>query len=139
MKQSDKTITIETTGELDVIDLSDRVASFVVASGIDRGLLTIIVPGSTASVTTIEFESGVVADLKRAIEEIAPRDRPYAHDARWGDGNGYSHVRAALLKPSLTVPIRGGAPAFGTWQQPILLDFDNCPRSRQLLLHCIGE
>jgi len=96
------------------------------------------VPGSTAAVTTIEFEPGAVEDLKRAIERLAPADGEFAHNLRWGDGNGYAHVRAALLGPSLTVPIANGALATGTWQQIVLLDFDNRPRRRKVLLQATG-
>ena len=91
-------------------------------------------PGSTAAITTIEFESGAVADLARAIDGIAPTGAHYDHDARWGDGNGYSHVRAALLGPSLTVPIADGELLLGTWQQIILCDFDNRPRTRRIIV-----
>jgi secondary thiamine-phosphate synthase enzyme len=99
----------------------------------------VFVPGSTAAVTTIEFESGVVADLKGAIDRMAPADIPYEHNARWGDGNGYSHVRAALMGPSLYVPIVDGRPSLGTWQQVVLCDFDNRPRTRRVVLQVVGE
>ena len=95
-------------------------------------------PGSTASVTTIEFEPGVVSDLKDAIERIVPEGLQYKHDARWGDGNGFSHVRAALMKPSLSVPVADSALMLGTWQQLVLIDFDNRPRKRALVLQVLG-
>jgi secondary thiamine-phosphate synthase enzyme len=133
-----RTLELSTSGTTDVVDLTDEVESFVRDSGILHGMLVVFVPGSTAGVTTIEFESGAVADLKRAIERIVPRDAEYAHDLRWGDGNGYAHVRAALLGPSITVPIRDGRPETGTWQQIVLCDFDNRPRRRQVSLQAMG-
>jgi len=101
--------------------------------------VTIFTPGSTAGLSTIEYESGVIEDLKRTIEEMVPKERVYQHDERWGDGNGYSHVRAALLKPSLTVPLEDGRMILGTWQQIVLLDFDNRPRSRSIVVQVMGE
>jgi secondary thiamine-phosphate synthase enzyme len=99
----------------------------------------LFISGSTAGLTTIEFESGVVNDLRRAINRIAPENIPYEHDRRWGDGNGYSHVRAALLGPSLSIPLREGKVLLGTWQQIVLLDFDNRPRKRRVTVHIMGE
>jgi secondary thiamine-phosphate synthase enzyme len=96
------------------------------------GVLTLFISGSTAALSTIEFESGVVNDLRAAIERLFPRDLPYEHDRRWGDGNGYAHVRAAFLKPSLNLPVTGGRLLLGTWQQIVLLDFDNRPRRRRI-------
>jgi secondary thiamine-phosphate synthase enzyme len=124
------TIYKKTTAETDILDLTPEVGENVMRSGITRGILTLFTPGSTAALTTIEYESGVINDLKSAIERLAPKNLPYEHDRRWGDGNGYSHVRAALLKPSLTIPIEGGTLLLGTWQQLVLLDFDNRPRER---------
>jgi secondary thiamine-phosphate synthase enzyme len=98
----------------------------------------VFTPGSTAALTTIEYESGVVRDLIEAIERIAPKDMDYRHDERWGDGNGYAHVRSALLGPSLTVPITKGRLALGTWQQIVLIDFDNRPRKRQVIVQASG-
>jgi len=105
----------------------------------NSGTVTVFVPGSTAGVTTIEYESGLVADLKDLWERIVPRDIHYDHDRRWGDGNGHSHVRAAILGPSLVVPFADGRLTLGTWQQIIFLDFDNRPRSRQAVLQIMGE
>jgi secondary thiamine-phosphate synthase enzyme len=102
-------------------------------------LVTVFCPGSTGAVTTIEYESGVLRDLQRAIEKIVPPDIPYEHDRRWGDGNGFSHVRAALMKPSLTIPVIKGRLTLGTWQQIVFIDFDNRKRSRNILVHVIGE
>lgn len=139
MQQQYTEVTIGTTAKLDVVDLTGQATDFAAGSGVQNGIFTATVAGSTASVTTIEYESGVVEDLKRAIEELVPTDRPYAHDSRWGDGNGYSHVRAALLKPSLSIPIRNGDIMLGTWQQLVLLDFDNRPRKRKVIFHVLGE
>ncbi|MCL4836397.1 MAG: secondary thiamine-phosphate synthase enzyme YjbQ [Thermoanaerobaculia bacterium] len=126
-----------TTDGTDVVDLTEEAVAFVAASGVEEGLLVVFVPGSTAAVTTIEYESGAVEDLRRAIERLAPREAGYAHDRRWGDGNGYAHVRAALLGPSLAVPVSGGRPLLGTWQQIVLCDFDNRPRKREVLLRIL--
>jgi secondary thiamine-phosphate synthase enzyme len=128
---------LSTTEGTDIVDLTEEVVAFVAASGVEEGLLVVFVPGSTAGVTTLEFESGAVEDLRRAIERLAPRDADYAHDRRWGDGNGYAHVRAALLGPSLAVPVAGGRPLLGTWQQIVLCDFDNRPRRREVLLRIV--
>jgi len=108
-------------------------------SGIAEGIVTVLVPGSTAGITTIEFESGALRDLRRAIERLAPENIPYDHDARWGDGNGFAHVRSALLGPSLSVPLSRGELQLGTWQQIVLADFDNRPREREVLVHIVGE
>lgn len=127
-----------TTGDTDVIDITGGVAELVSASGIRNGQALLFVPGSTAALTTIEYESGAVHDLKEAIESVAPEGRHYLHDARWGDGNGYAHVRAALLGPSLTVPVADGRLMLGTWQQIVLLDFDNRPRKRRVVVQLSG-
>jgi secondary thiamine-phosphate synthase enzyme len=130
---------VRTKGETQVIDLTEKVRAAVGNSGVREGTVHLFVPGSTAGLTTIEFESGCVADLKAAFERMAPRDADYAHNARWGDGNGFSHVRAALLGPSLAVPVGGGAPLLGTWQQVVLVDFDNRPRERRVVATVVGE
>ena len=129
---------VKTTGGTDILDLTAMVAAEVEQTGVTEGLLTLFIPGSTAALTTIEFESGVVNDLREAIDRLFPREIPYEHDRRWGDGNGYSHVRAAFLKPSLSIPIAGGRPLLGTWQQIVLLDFDNRPRQRSIQGQVIG-
>jgi secondary thiamine-phosphate synthase enzyme len=132
-------ITLNGTASTDALDVTVRVADIVTRSGVREGLCVVFVPGSTAAVTTIEFEPGVVEDLKRAVERLAPRDIPYAHDAAWGDGNGYAHVRAALVGPSLAVPVAEGRLTLGTWQQIVVLDFDNRPRRRRILVQVTGE
>jgi len=131
-------LSLKTSGDTDVIDITDQVSKKVTESGITEGQILIFVPGSTASITTIEYESGVVQDLKDAVERLAPEGIVYRHDARWGDGNGYAHVRAAILGPSLTVPLIDGHPMLGTWQQIVLVDFDNRPRDRKILVQISG-
>ena len=115
-----------------------QIESGDVAGNGDRGRI-FFVPGSTAGVTTIEYEPGALEDLRSAIERLAPRGPVYAHDRRWGDGNGFSHVRAALLGPSVSIPVEGGRPGLGTWQQVVLCDFDNRPRRRSVLLQFTGS
>ena len=132
------TLSFSTTAGTDVIDITRSVAEKVAESGIAEGQALVFTPGSTAALTTIEYESGVVRDLIEAIERIVPKDMDYRHDARWGDGNGYAHVRSALLGPSLTVPVTKGRLALGTWQQIVLIDFDNRPRKRQVVVQASG-
>ncbi len=124
---------VDTKGFTDVVDISQQVRSAVAASGVTEGVAHLFVQGSTAALSTIEFEPGAVRDLKEALERIAPMDARYHHNERWGDGNGFAHLRAALMKPSLSVPIEGGQLQLGEWQQVILLDFDN--RSRKRLVY----
>ena len=123
-----------TKGFNQIIDITPHVQKALRASGVEEGVAHLFVAGSTAALTTIEYEPGALADLQRALEQIAPMNAEYAHNAAWGDGNGYAHLRAALLKPDLCVPVRDGKLALGTWQQIILIDFDNRPRQRQVLL-----
>ena len=134
-----ETISINTKGFCDIIDINSQVLSIVKRSLIANGLVTIFCPGSTGSITTIEYESGVLQDLKDALERIAPSDIPYEHNERWGDGNGFSHVRAALMKPSLTVPLVNGELTLGTWQQIVFIDFDNRDRYRDIIVQIIGD
>jgi secondary thiamine-phosphate synthase enzyme len=133
------TLEITTTAGTDILDLTETVAARVEQTGVTEGLLTLFISGSTAALSTIEFESGVVNDLRAAIERLFPQDIPYEHDRRWGDGNGYAHVRAAFLKPSLSIPLAGGRLLLGTWQQIVLLDFDNRPRQRFIRGQVIGS
>lgn len=130
---------VETTANTDIIDLTPQVREEIRRSAIRNGHVTLFVPGSTGALTTIEYESGVINDLRAAIERIAPKDLYYEHDERWGDGNGYSHVRAALMGPSLHIPIIDGRLTLGTWQQIVLLDFDNRPRNRKIIMQMVGE
>ena len=133
------TLEIKTTAGTDILDLTAMVAAEVEQTGVTEGLLTLFISGSTAALTTIEFETGVVNDLRAAIDRLFPREISYEHDRRWGDGNGYSHVRAAFLKPSLSIPVTGGRLLLGTWQQIVLLDFDNRPRQRTIQGQVIGS
>ncbi len=130
---------VRTKGQGDVHDITALVADCVRHSGARTGIATVFVVGSTAGVTTIEFEPGAVADFNRVLEQIVPRDAPYEHHRRWGDDNGSSHVRAALLGPSLTVPFRDGTLAVGTWQQIVLVEFDTRPRTRRVVVQVLGE
>jgi secondary thiamine-phosphate synthase enzyme len=132
-------IDVKTQGNGDMLDVTPQVKEAVKASGLRAGIVTVFVPGSTAGLTTIEFEPGAAADFKAAMDGIAPPGRPYRHHLRWGDDNGHAHVQAALLGPSLTVPFVDGSLALGTWQQIVLVDFDTRPRSRELVTQIIGE
>jgi secondary thiamine-phosphate synthase enzyme len=132
-------LSFPTTAKTDLIDITREVSGTIRESGIVEGQVLVFVPGSTAALTTIEYESGVVEDLREAVERLAPEGMSYRHDARWGDGNGYSHVRAALLGPSLTIPVIEGKLVLGAWQQVILCDFDNRPRKRQVVVQISGK
>jgi secondary thiamine-phosphate synthase enzyme len=132
-------ITIGTSKDTDIIDLTAMVGENVESSTIQEGAVFLFTPGSTAALTTIEYESGVIKDLKDAIARIAPENLYYEHNERWGDGNGYSHVRASLLGPSLHIPLVNGRLTMGTWQQIVLLDFDNRPRKRRIIMQVIGD
>lgn len=131
-------LTLNTNGDCDVVDLTGRLRDAVKASGVREGVATVFVPGSTAAVTTIEHEPGLVADLRSAFDRLVPADLPYAHN-RGGESNGHSHVRAALVGPSVSVPILAGRPALGTWQQLVLIDFDDRARSREVIVQVVGE
>jgi secondary thiamine-phosphate synthase enzyme len=133
------TISLRTKGFSDVLDITDKVTRIVEDSRIQTGLVNVFCSGSTGSITTIEYESGVINDLKKALEKIVPSNIPYEHDKRWGDGNGFSHVRAALMKPSLTIPIVKGKLSLGTWQQIVFIDFDNRGRNRDIIVQVMGE
>jgi len=133
------TISLSTKGFCDIQDITSQVAGILSRAKIKNGTVTVFCPGSTGGVTTIEYESGVLEDLKKAIERIAPSNIDYAHDRRWGDGNGFSHVRAALLGPSLSVPVIHGELALGPWQQIVFIDFDNRSRQRKIVVQVMGE
>jgi secondary thiamine-phosphate synthase enzyme len=139
MKVHTSTIQLKTRGETDIIDITEKVQEKVMPFQITNGVLLLFISGSTAALTTIEAESGVINDLRSAIERIAPRAISYEHDRRWGDGNGYAHVRSALIGPSLTIPIVNKNMLLGTWQQIVLLDFDNRPRNREVVIQIMGE
>ncbi len=130
---------IRTNGNNHVVDLTGPVAEAVARSGLRSGIVTVFVPGSTAGLTTMEFESGAVEDLQRWFEEAIPATREYRHNLRWGDQNGHSHLRASLIGPSLTVPFQDHRLLLGTWQQIVLVDFDIRPRRREIIVQIIGE
>jgi secondary thiamine-phosphate synthase enzyme len=130
---------VKTTAQTDIIDITPQVTRDISRSSAQNGAVALFIPGSTAALTTIEYESGAINDLKAAIERMAPEDLYYEHNERWRDGNGYSHVRSALLGPSLYIPIIEGQLALGAWQQIVLLDFDNRPRERRIIAQVIGE
>lgn len=132
-------ISLRTEGFSDCRDITREVEKAVHASGVREGLVTMMVTGSTGAITTIEFESGAISDLKQALERLAPTDSKYAHNLRWQDGNGFSHVRAALMKPSLGIPVTEGRLCLGTWQQIVLMDFDNRPRNRSVMIQVMGK
>jgi len=133
------TIEVSTRGFGDVVDVTAPVAASVHQSGIRNGIVCIANPGSTAGITTVEFEPGAVADLKAALERLAPEKAHYLHNDTWDDGNGFAHLRSALVGASQSFPVRDGAVALGTWQQVVLLDFDNRPRRRKLVVTVVGE
>jgi len=130
---------LSTRGDDDTIDITDSVRQLVRESGLREGTVTVFVPGSTGGVTTIEFEPGVIADLKGLLDRLIPRGSKYKHDLAWGDGNAHSHIRAALIGPSLTVPFSERSLILGTWQQIVFLDFDNRSRSRNITVQIMGE
>ena len=127
-------IQISTKGFNDIIDVTDKISQLVEKSGVKDGICLISSPGSTCGITTIEYEAGAIEDLKRALERIAPMSEDYEHCKKWGDCNGYAHIRSALLKPFLAVPIEDGKLVLGQWQQIAFLDFDNRPREREILV-----
>ena len=133
-------IAVDTRGEGDIVNITDEVARALRESQVSEGLVNLFVTGSTAALTTIEFEPGVLSDLKRSLSLIAPADLPYAHDGKWGDGNGRSHVKAAIIGPSLTIPVGKGMLDCGTWQQIVLLELDTRPsRHRTVTCTVMGD
>ncbi len=139
MKIISDAIQFTTRGFNDVKDLTGPVSQRLAANRLQSGTVTVFVPGSTGGVTTIEFEPGVIEDFGEVMERLVPSDRTYQHDRKWGDGNGFSHVRAAVIGASLTLPFNDGRLALGTWQQLVFIDFDNRPRTRTVQLQFIGE
>ncbi len=133
------TLSFQTRGNAHILDITREVAQVVHESEFDGGIVTVFCPGSTGALTTIEYEDGAVSDLQRLFDEIVAPNRHYEHNARWGDGNGHSHVRASLLGPSLTVPFDDRSLLLGTWQQIIFVDFDNRGRSRRIIVQVMGE
>jgi secondary thiamine-phosphate synthase enzyme len=130
---------LATRGFSDVRDITPEVARIVRASGVRQGIACIASPGSTAGITTVEFEPGAVSDLTAALERLAPEDARYAHNDTWQDGNGFSHLRSALVGASRSFPVADGTLVLGTWQQIVFLDFDNRPRTRRLVVTVVGE
>lgn len=133
------TIEVSTRGHTDIVDVTTGVKEVLERSGFQEGQLTVFVSGSTAGVTTIEYEPGLLKDLPEALEKVAPTGVTYHHDATWGDGNGYAHVRSALVGASLTVPFKEGRLLLGTWQQIVVMDFDNRSRQRRIVVQMMGE
>lgn len=132
-------INLNTKGNADILDITEHVSRAVADSDLSDGVITVFSPSATSGLTTIEYESGCISDLRRLFDEIIDPGRHYAHNARWGDGNGHSHIRAALLGASFSVPFVNGRLTLGTWQQIIFVDFDNRPRRRELVVQMIGE
>jgi len=134
-----KKVSLESKGNCDIIDITPEVQERLAETDIKNGIVTLFVSGSTAGVSTIEYESGLLSDFQAMWERNIPRDITYKHDRAWGDGNGHSHVRASLLGASLVIPFSNKKLALGTWQQIVLVDFDNRPRSRQIIVQIMGE
>jgi secondary thiamine-phosphate synthase enzyme len=134
-----KIIQIKSKGEMDIINITNQASAAIGESNIKNGIITVFVSGSTAAVTTIEYEPGLIYDFPAMLSRVAPKDIQYKHDNTWHDGNGHSHVRASLLGPSLTIPIVEGNMSLGTWQQLILLELDTRARNRNVILQLIGE
>jgi secondary thiamine-phosphate synthase enzyme len=134
-----KVITVSSNGEGDMIDITRQTDESIKASGLQDGIVTIFVPGSTASITTIEYEVGLKKDFPKMLARIAPSEIEYEHDNTWHDGNGHSHVRASLVGPSLTVPFKNKSLMLGTWQQIVLIEMDTRPRERKIVLQIVGE
>ena len=132
-------IELSTRGNADMHDLTSEVKKIIDKVGLQSGLVTLFTPSSTSALTTIEFESGALEDLRRALDQIAPPDADYKHNLRWGDYNGHAHLRAALLGPSLSIPVVEGRLSLGTWQQILFIDFDNRARSRRLVVQIVGD
>ena len=132
-------IMVRTRGFSDIHDLTGEVRRVVEASGVAEGVVNVFAVGSTASITTIEFEPALVADMEEALEKLWPKDRPTRHGTTWGDDNGFSHLRASFMGPNITVPVHRGAPVLGTWQQIVVVDHDNGPRDRRIFLQVVGE
>jgi secondary thiamine-phosphate synthase enzyme len=134
-----KKISLLTQGNPDLINLTDKVKDILKSSGLKKGSLTVFVIGSTCAITSLEYEPGLIQDMQDMYEKLIPKSKHYSHDETWGDANGFSHLRAALQGPSLTIPFDDGKLMLGTWQQIVLADFDNRPRDREIVLQLIGE
>jgi secondary thiamine-phosphate synthase enzyme len=133
------TISLDTEGRDEIINITGEVQKLVRESGIHDGIALIFVPGATGAVSTTEYEPGLIRDIPEAMEAIIPQEKNYHHDETWHDGNGHSHLRATLIGPSLTVPVSQGSPVLGTWQQIIFLEFDNKPHLRKIIVQIVGD
>jgi secondary thiamine-phosphate synthase enzyme len=134
-----ETLQLRTGGFSDIIDVTPQIRAVLSRSGITDGIITVSAIGSTASVTTIEYEPALVEDLRAKLEQLVPSTEPSRHSQTWGDDNGFSHLRASLMGPSVTIPVSGGSPVLGTWQQIVFIDHDNRPRKRDIFVQCIGD
>lgn len=134
-----KEISFQTSGNVDIIDITDKVTELLIESQPKDGIVTVFVPGSTGAITTVEYESGLIEDMKNALERLMPQGIEYKHNLRWGDGNGHSHMRSAMLGTSLTVPFSNKKLLTGTWQQIVFIDLDVRPRSRRIIVQIMGE
>jgi secondary thiamine-phosphate synthase enzyme len=132
-------ITLQSRGNCDIIDITSEVANNVEKSGIGNGIVTLFIVGSTAGITTIEYEPNLLSDFKNMWDKVIPQNIPYEHNRTWGEGNGHSHIRASTLGPSLTIPFVNKRLTLGTWQQIVFVDFDNRPRSRKITIQILGE
>lgn len=139
MKIINETIALHTKGNPDLINITDRIAQLFKSVRLKQGSVTVFVVGSTAAITTFEYEPGMIEDMRALYEKLVPGNKHYSHDETWGDANGFSHLRAALQGPSLTIPFSDGKLLLGTWQQVVLAEFDNRPRQRQIIVQIIGE
>lgn len=139
MSTESGTISLRTAAKDEIIDVTERVQAIVSKTKVKNGLACVFVAGSTAAVTTVEHEPGLVSDLHAAMDRLYPKGMDYGHHQRWGDGNGHSHVRASLVGPSLTVPVADGRLTLGTWQQIVFMEFDNKPRTRELVVQVVGD
>jgi secondary thiamine-phosphate synthase enzyme len=139
MRIMTKNIQLKSKGETDIIDITDHVSQVIEESSVSNGIATVFVAGSTAALTTIEYEPGLKHDFPQMLSRVAPKDIVYEHDNTWHDGNGHSHVRASLIGPSLTIPVVGGKLTLGTWQQIVFLEMDTRPRNRKVIVQMLGE
>ena len=139
MKIVTEKIALNTKGDPDLINITGKIEGILVATGLKRGQVTVFVIGSTAAITTFEYEPGLIKDISEFYEHLIPKKKSYHHDDTWGDANGFSHIRAALQGPSITIPFDKGKLLLGTWQQVVLADFDNRPRKREVIVQLIGE
>ena len=139
MHVSNGSISLKTAAKDEIVDITNKVEEIVSGSKVKDGIACVFVVGSTAAVTTVEHEPGLVSDMRDAMDRLYPRDVDYEHHQRWGDGNGHSHIRASFVGPSLTIPVVGGQLQLGTWQQIVFMEFDNKPRARELTVQVLGE